>query len=47
MFDQNQKALAVLFAQQLADRDYQAAHELCSEKLTSRMNVSGLGDHDA
>ena len=44
MFDQNQKKTAVLFAQKLADRDYQAALELCSEELTSGMNARSLGE---
>ena len=42
MFDQNQKMIAVQFAQKLADRDYHAALELCSEELKSGMNVSSL-----
>jgi hypothetical protein len=44
MFDKNQKTTAVQFAQKLADRDYQAAHELCSEALKSGMNSSQLGE---
>jgi len=33
-----------MFAQKLADRDYQAALELCSEELKSGMNESSLGE---
>jgi hypothetical protein len=44
MFDENQKTTALLFAQKLVDRDYQAAHELCSEELKSGMNARGLGE---
>ena len=44
MFDQNQKTTAVVFAQKLADRDYQAALELCSEELKPSMNENSLGE---
>ena len=33
-----------MFAQKLADRDYQAALELCSEELKSGIDESSLGE---
>lgn len=44
MFDQNQKATALLFAQKLAARDYRAALELCSGDLKLGMNEKSLGE---
>ena len=44
MFDQNQKTTAVVFAQKLADRDYQAALELCSDELKSGMSENSLSE---
>jgi hypothetical protein len=43
MFDQNQKATALLFAQKLVARDYRAALELCSRELKLDMNEKSLG----
>lgn len=42
MFDQTQKTLALDFARALSQRDYSAAHEMCSNNLKSRVNVDSL-----
>jgi len=44
MFDENQKSIAILFAQKLVARDYCTALELCSEKLRSSVNERSLGE---
>ena len=44
MFDQNQKAIAILFVEKLVARDYWAALELCSEELRSSLNERSLGE---
>lgn len=44
MFDQDQKATALLFAQKLAARDYPAALELCSEEIRTGLNQGSLAD---
>lgn len=44
MFDQNQKATALLFAQKLVARDYRAALELCSEEIKFGLNEGSLGE---
>ena len=44
MFDQNQKSTAILFAQKLVARDYDAALELCSEELKASLNERSLGE---
>lgn len=42
MFDRNQRATALLFAQKLVARDYQAALELCSEEINFALNEKSL-----
>ena len=44
MFNQNQKKTALLFAQNLAARDYRAALELCSQELELSFDERSLGE---
>lgn len=43
VFDQDQKSIALLFAQKLAARDYRAALALCSEEIRSALDQENLG----
>ena len=42
MFDQTQRALALNFARTLSQRDYSAAHQMCSNNQKSRVSVDHL-----
>ena len=41
-FDQQQKLTSLLFARALADRDYAAAHAICSSEYQDRFNADFL-----
>ena len=41
-FDQHQKTTSLLFARALADRDYAAAHAICSSEYQDRFNADFL-----